>query len=123
MDLLVLKLSQTAVDLFHLLKEFEKLYNVKEEVTINLVDDQLQEIKSNTGGLFQLYFYENLFLPLSNRKIIKGKQLNKKTMPTLLNEIFVFDKKENERRIEKYNSESRSTNLFSNKKGLKTGVF
>ena len=111
------------MDLFHLLKEFEKLHNFKEEVTINLVDDQLQEIKSNTGGLFQLYFYENLFLPLSNRKIIKGKQLNKKTMPTLLNEIFVFDKKENERRIEKYNSESRSTNLFSNKKGLNTGVF
>ena len=73
MDLLVLKLSQTAVDLFHLLKEFEKLHNVKEEVTINLVDDQLQEIKSNTGGLFQLYFYENLSLPLSNSKIIKEK--------------------------------------------------
>ena len=44
-------------------------------------------------------------------------------MPTLLNEIFVLDKKENERRIEKYNSESRSTNLFSNKKGHNTGVF
>ena len=82
MDLLVLKFSQTALDLFHLLKEFEKLHNVKEEMTINLVDDQLQETESNTCGLFQLHFYENLFLPLSDSKKIKEKQLNKKAMPT-----------------------------------------
>ena len=37
------EISKTAIYLFHLLKEFGKLHNVKEEVAINLVDDQLQE--------------------------------------------------------------------------------
>ena len=73
------EISKTVIYLFHLLKEFGKLHNVKEEVAINLVDDQLQETESNTCGLFLLYFYENLFLPLSNSKIIKEKQLNKET--------------------------------------------
>ena len=41
----------------------EKLHNVK-EVTINLVDDEFQETENNTYGLFKLYFYENLLLPL-----------------------------------------------------------
>ena len=41
----------------------EKLHNVK-EVTINLVDDEFQETENNTYGLFRLYFYENLLLPL-----------------------------------------------------------
>ena len=66
------------MDIFHLLKEFRKIHNVKEEATISLVDDQLQETESNTCGLFQMYFYEQLFLPFSNNKIIKEKQLNKK---------------------------------------------
>ena len=78
---------------------------------------------SNTCGLLQLYFYKNLFLLLSNSKIIKEKQLNKKTVVTLLNEIFELDKKVNEQRIEKYNSELRSTNLFSRKKRLQHRCF
>ena len=69
------KSSKTAINLFHLLKEFGKLQNVKEEVIINLVDDQLQD----TSELFQLYFHENLSLSLSKSKIIKEKQPNKKS--------------------------------------------
>ena len=33
------KLSKTEIDLFRLLKEFEKLHNVKGELTISLVND------------------------------------------------------------------------------------
>ena len=102
------------------------MYKVKEEVNINLIDDQLQETESNTGGLFQLYFYEKSFLPLSNSKIIKEKRLNKKTIATLLNEIFVLDKKENEGRIEKYSREPRSANpiqVFSSCKIFKSTYF
>ena len=58
------RLNKAAIDLFHLLKEFGKSHNVKEEVTINLVHDQLQETESHTCGLSQLYFYEKLFVPL-----------------------------------------------------------
>ena len=90
---------------------------------MNLVNDQLQETESNTCGLFQFCFYENLFLPLPNSKIIKEKQLNKKTIATLLNGIFVLDEKENERRIKKYNNKPRSTNLFNRKKRLQYRCF
>ena len=60
MDLLVLKFSQTALDLFHLLKEFEKLHNVKEEMTINLVDDQLQENGKQYLWTFSIAFLRKL---------------------------------------------------------------
>ena len=98
---------------FDLLKEFGESQNVKEEVTINFVDNQLQD----TCGFFsQLYFYENLFQPLSNNKMIKEKYINKETIATLLNEIFVLDKKENEPRLEKYNSEPISANILTEKR-------
>ena len=58
------KLSPTAADLFHLINKFAELNNVKNEVIIHFVDNQLQNITSDTSGIFQLYFYKNLFDPL-----------------------------------------------------------
>ena len=53
-----------------------------------MVDDQLQNIKTDTCGLFQLYFYVNLFLPKEKSQIVKNKTLNLQTIRNLLNEIF-----------------------------------
>lgn len=64
------KLSRTVIDLFHVINEFAKVYNIKKEVTLYLVDDQLQEWESNTCGFFQLYFYTNLFNPLQDSQIL-----------------------------------------------------
>ena len=39
--------------------------------------------------IFQIYFYENLFNPDRDSKIQNKKRLNKKTIETSLNELFV----------------------------------
>ena len=62
---------------------------------IILLDDQLQELATSTGGIFQLYLYKNLFDPVSDSKIIDDEFLTKKTA-TLLNEIFSTNEETNE---------------------------
>ena len=57
------KLSTAAEDLFHLINEFEKSHNIKNEIVLYPVDDQLQESTPDTCGIFQLNFCKNLFDP------------------------------------------------------------
>ena len=93
------QLTRTAQDFFHTLNEFAKIHKRK-VVDVFMVDDCLQNLESDTCGLFQLYFYVNLFLPEKNSKILNNKNLAISTIQTLLNEIFVLDIIENERRAE-----------------------
>ena len=58
-------------------------------------DQQLQELTTGACGIFQLYFYKNLFDPVSDSKIIDDEFLTKKTA-TLLNEIFSTNEETNE---------------------------
>ena len=55
-----------------------------------MVEDRVQDLDSVTCGIFQLYFYDNLFNPDKNSKIQDKTKLNKKTIEILLNEIFVL---------------------------------
>ena len=43
-----------------------------------IVEDQLQELTTYTCGIFELYFYKNLFNPLSDNKITNDEFLLKK---------------------------------------------
>ena len=52
---------------------------------------RVQNLDSVTCGIFQLYFYDNLFNPNENSKIQDKSKLNKKTIKTLLNELFLLD--------------------------------
>ena len=70
------KLTDTTKNLFHLLSGFSKYHNVN-EMTLYAVDDQLQEITSDTCGIFQLYFYKNSFDPLETSQIIEHQKLIK----------------------------------------------
>ena len=99
------KLTDTAKYFFHLLAEFAKVNNLSNERTVVLVDDKIQEIYSDTCGLFQLYFYKNLFDPNENSKILNDEQITKKTVETLLNEIFSTNKNENERKVAEFAEE------------------
>ena len=65
-----------------------------------MVDDQIQDVKTDTCGLFQLYFYINLFIPQENSQIIKNRTLTLQTIRHLLNELFSKNTKENEEIIE-----------------------
>ena len=70
-----------------------------------MVDDQLQNIKSDTCGLFQLYFYMNLFLPKESSQIVGNRTLTLRTIKNLLNEIFSREISQNEIAVEDFASE------------------
>ena len=99
------RLRPTTQDLLHLMYEFGKLHKIKDIVKVHLVDDQLQKIETDTCGMFQLYFYFNLFMPFENSSIIKDTKLSKKTIEKLLNEIFSLNRDENEKEVEKFAEE------------------
>ena len=71
------RLSKTTQDILHLINEFGKLHNLK-EVRVHFVNDQLQKTETNACGVFQLYFFVNLFNPDGNRAITEDKILTKK---------------------------------------------
>ena len=99
------QMTKTAQDFFNTLFEVAKVHKRK-VVNVYMVDDCLQDLKSDTCGIFQLYFYTNLFLPQANSKIINNRQLTMKTISTFLNEIFVLDIQENERRFAEFACET-----------------
>ena len=72
---------------------------------MHLVDDKLQKIGTDTCGIFQLYFYVNLFAPLENSSIVNDKKLSKSTLEKLLNEIFYLERDKNESLVEQFTEE------------------
>ena len=99
-------MTDTAIDLLHLINEFGKLHKLKNEVTLHFADDQLQMIKKDTCGMYQLYFYVNLFNHLEDRSVVSEKSLSKRTTEKLLNEILTTDRQENKSRIEQFAEEN-----------------
>ena len=73
---------------------------------INIVEDQLQELITNTCRIFKLYFYKSLFNPLSHSKIINDEFLSKETIEILSNKIFSTNKKNNEDKIKEFAEKS-----------------
>ena len=68
-----------------------------------MVEDRVQDLNSSTCDVFQLYFYNNLFNSDENSKIQSNNRLNKKTIETLLNELFAMDNQnKNEKNMEQY---------------------
>ena len=96
------ELRTTTQDLLHLMYEFGKLHDVKDEINVFSVDDQLQRIETDTCGIFQLYFYYNLFNPLKSSSIIESASLGRNTIEKLLNEIFSLDRDNNEKTVSQF---------------------
>ena len=96
------RLRETTQDLLHLIYEYGRLHNVNDTITIHAVDDQLQKIETDTCGIFQLYFYYNLFVPYENSSIVEDDKLTKGTVEKILNEIFSLDRDTNEKIIEDF---------------------
>ena len=67
-----------------------------------MVEDRLQDLKSSTCGIFQIYFYKKLFDPDENSDISGKAKLTEKTVELLLNEIFTLDDKQNEIKMKKF---------------------
>ena len=96
-------LSDTANDLFRLVLAFGNKLKLRNFVNIWMVEDRVQNLNIATCGIFQLYFYDNLFNANENSKIEDQAKLNKRTTEILLNEIFVLDDQDkNEETIRQY---------------------
>ena len=68
-------------------------------MNILILEHPVQEITSSTCGLFQFYFYKNIFDPDERSKIINHETLNKKAIEQILNEIFSTDVNQNKHGI------------------------
>ena len=95
-------LSDTARNFFHFIQAFGIKLKLRSFVSIWIVEDRIQDLDSSTCGIFQIYFYGNLFNPDENSKIQGETKLNRKTVEMLLNELFSLDDKENEIKMEEY---------------------
>ena len=98
-------LSDTARDFFYFIQAFGIKLKLRSFVNIWMVEDRIQDFDSATCGIFQLYFYENLFNPDKISKIQNESKLKKSTVETLLNELFSLDDRENEIKMEEYADE------------------
>ena len=74
-------------------------------MNILVLENDVQNLVSSTCGEFQLYFYKDLFDPDEKSKIISHDNLNKKTLETIINEIFYKDVDENEHTIQNFKEE------------------
>ena len=103
-------LSDTANNFFHFIRAFGNKLKLHNFVNIWMVEERVQDLNSVTCDIFQIYFYNNLFNPDKNSKIQNKKRLNKKTIETLLNKIFVLDDQEtNKATIRQYANEKNIT--------------
>ena len=73
---------------------------------IIVLDDQIQELTTDICGIFQLYFYKDLFDAGSKNKILNDEFLTKKTVTTLMNEIFLTNKEINEEKMEEFTKDN-----------------
>ena len=94
------QLNETAQNFFHLLQQFTELKETN-DMSILILEQPVQVLTSSSCGIFQLYFYKNLFDPDEKSKIINHENLNKSTIEVIFNEIFSTDVNENEYVIKK----------------------
>ena len=88
------------------MNEWRKKHGLKDNIIVRLIDNQLQMIEKETCGMYQIYFYVNLFKPSENSTIINKKILKKRTIEKFLNEVLSTDRQVNENRIEQFTEES-----------------
>ena len=97
------QLTDTVKNFFHLLTQFVKLKKTN-EMNILILQNPVQELTRSTCGLFQSYFYENIFDLEEKSKILNHKNLNK-TVEVILNEVFTTDVNENEQLMKNFKEE------------------
>ena len=54
-------------------------------MNILILENTIKNLVTSTCGLFQLYFYKNLFDPDEKSKILNHQTLNKNTLETIIN--------------------------------------
>ena len=98
----ILSLSDIARHFSYFIQSFGNKFKLRIFLNIWMVEDRLQNLKSSTCGIFQIYFYKKLFDPDENSEISGKAKLTEKTVELLLNEIFTLDDKQNEIKMKKF---------------------
>ena len=99
-------LSDTVRDFFYFMQSFGDKLKLCDFVDLWVVEDRIQDLDSVNCGIFQIYFYDNLFNSDKNSKIQNKTKLNKEKIEILLNEFFVLDnQQQNVKVINKYANE------------------
>ena len=98
----ILSLSDTARHFFYFIQSFGNKLKLRSFLNIWMVEDRLQDLKSSTCGIFQIYFYNKLFDSDEGSKINGETKLTKKTVETLFNEIFTLDEKQYEIKMNEF---------------------
>ena len=65
----ILSLRDKGRQFFYFVQSFGNKLKLRSFVNIWMVEDRLQDLKALTCGIFQIYFYKNLFDPEENSKI------------------------------------------------------
>ena len=98
----ILSLSDAAGQFFYFVQSLGNKLKLRSFLNIWMLEDRLQDLESSTCGIFQIYFYHKLFDPGEDSKISDKAKLTKKTVETLLNEIFTLDVEENELKMNEF---------------------
>ena len=61
-------LSDTVANFFHFIQVFGSKLKLRDFINIWMVEDRVQDLDSVTCGIFQIYFYNNLFNSDKNSK-------------------------------------------------------
>ena len=70
-----------------------------------MLENTIQDLTSPNCRELQLYFYKSIFDPDERSKILSHQTLNKSTLETIINEIFLTDVDENEHLIKNFKDE------------------
>ena len=71
-------LSNTAKEFFYFVQSFGNNLKVHDFASLWMAEDPIHSLDTVTHGIFQIYFYNNLFNPDINSKIQNNKNLAKK---------------------------------------------
>ena len=94
-------LSETCLDFLHFLESFAE-YENQNNIHLWLLEDSIQDFKTDTCGYVQTYFYENLFFPNSDSILQSRQRLTYDVIQTFLQELFSTITEKNEMIIKNY---------------------
>ena len=100
------KLSTRARDLFHFINEFGNLHNIRDEVSLDFLEDQIQKTETDTCGIFQLHFYKNVSVPSFEKSTENNEKIIRNTIPKLLKKILKLYKDANKEKMELFIQEN-----------------
>ena len=94
-------LSETCLDFLNFLESSAE-YEKQNILDLWLLKDPIQDLKTDTCGYFQTYFYENLFFPNTDSILQFQKRLTYDVIQTFLQELFSTNIEKNERITKNY---------------------